>query len=291
MKTSGYYEKSGITLVILLAGVILLLVAGCGIAKDETEIDDISTDQSFEVEETGTLEFRANGEDFVRRGFVSKDGWHITFNHLYVTLTDITAWQTDPPYESHSGDTITGEVDVMLEGVFTIDLAQGDENADPLSVGRIDSVPVGHYNALSWRMIPASAGPSEGYSIYIDAQAEKGDQSYNVYIGIEQEYFYQAGEYIGDERKGILAQGGFTDLEMTFHFDHLFGDGELSLDSGLNLLAPGFEPFADLMAEGTVDVDLAILRETLGDLEYQKLVDILLTLGHVGEGHCHCECL
>ncbi len=290
MHIGGYCEKPGMTLFTLLAGVVFLLIAGCGSA-DEIEIDDISADQSVEAVETGTLEFRANGEDFVRNGFVSKDGWHITFNHLYITLTDITAWQSDPPYDSHSDEEIIGEVSVALDGVYTIDLAQGDENADPLSVGRIDSAPVGHYNALSWRMIKASEGPSEGYSIYIDAQAEKGNQSYNVYIGIEQEYLYQAGEYIGDERKGILAQEGITDLEMTFHFDHLFGDGELALDSGLNQLAPGFQPFAGLMAEGTVDVDLSILQETLDNHEYKKLIDILTTLGHVGEGHCRCEVL
>ena len=291
MGTGRYSCKSGIIPVALLsAGMGILFIAGCGSA-DKTEIDDISADQSTEAEETGTLEFRANGEDFVRNGFVSKDGWHITFNHMYITLTDITAWQSDPPYDSHSDEDIIGEVSVTLDGVYTIDLAQGDGNTDPLSVGTIGSAPVGHYNALSWRMIKASAGPSEGYSIYIDAQAEKGNQSYNVYIGIEQEYFYRAGEYIGDERKGILTQGGITDLEMTFHFDHLFGDRELALDNGLNQLAVGFQPFAGLMAEGTVDVDLSILREALDNHEYQKLIDILITLGHVGEGHCRCESL
>lgn len=290
MHKGGYHGKPGMILITLFTGIVFLFIAGCGSA-DKTEMDDISADQSIEALETGTLEFRANGEDFVRNGFVSKDGWHITFNHLYITLTDITAWQSDPPYDSHSDEEITGEVSVALDGVYTIDLAQGDENADHLSVGTIDSAPVGHYNALSWRMIKAPAGPSEGYSIYIDGQAEKGNQSCNVYIGIEQEYLYRAGEYIGDERKGILSQDGITDLEMTFHFDHLFGDGELALESGLNQLAPGFQPFAGLMAEGTVDVDLTILRESLDNLEYQKLLDILITLGHVGEGHCRCEVL
>jgi hypothetical protein len=47
---------------------------------------------------TGTLEFYANGEDFVRQGFVSKDGWSIQFDHVYITLDGIAAYQTDPPY-------------------------------------------------------------------------------------------------------------------------------------------------------------------------------------------------
>jgi len=37
---------------------------------------------------TGKLQFYANGEDFVRQGFVSKDGWSISFDHVYITLSD-----------------------------------------------------------------------------------------------------------------------------------------------------------------------------------------------------------
>ena len=40
--------------------------------------------------EQGTLAFQANGEDFVRQGFVAKDGWTIDFDHVYVTLAEVT---------------------------------------------------------------------------------------------------------------------------------------------------------------------------------------------------------
>ena len=60
---------------LLTAGIVL---AGCGSGG-----------------EGGTLQINANGEDFVRQGFVSKDGWSITFDHVYITLADITAYQTD----------------------------------------------------------------------------------------------------------------------------------------------------------------------------------------------------
>lgn len=36
--------------------------------------------------QTGTLVLVDNGEDFIRQGFVSKDGWQIDFDHAYVTL-------------------------------------------------------------------------------------------------------------------------------------------------------------------------------------------------------------
>ena len=36
------------------------------------------------VAEEGTLAFVANGEDFVRQGFISKDGWAINFDQVLV---------------------------------------------------------------------------------------------------------------------------------------------------------------------------------------------------------------
>ena len=53
-------------LAVLVAGLLL----GCG------------------AQETGRLQFVANGEDFVRQGFVSKDGWAIGFDHVYINLAD-----------------------------------------------------------------------------------------------------------------------------------------------------------------------------------------------------------
>jgi len=85
----------------------------------------------------GTLQFHANGEDFVRQGFVSKDGWRITFDHVYVTLAEITGYQTDPPYDPHEGSGIEAKVKAALDGVHTIDLAEGGEDAPPIAVGEV----------------------------------------------------------------------------------------------------------------------------------------------------------
>ena len=46
----------------------------------------------------GKLQLNANGEDFVRQGFISKDGWSINFDHVYITLADVTACQTERKY-------------------------------------------------------------------------------------------------------------------------------------------------------------------------------------------------
>jgi hypothetical protein len=221
---------------------------------------------------TGALEFYANGEDFVRQGFVSKDGWSIQFDHVYITLDDIAAYQTDPPYEPQSGADISGKDTVGLNGAYTIDLAEGGTDAPRILVGSISDVPVGHYNALSFKMARAASGPAAGYSLIMIGTAQKDGQTVEFNIKVEEECEYQCGEYVGDERKGIVAEDGTADLEMTFHLDHIFGDGDLPLDDELNLGAIGFEPFAS-------------------SAQVEDVLDMTeMHLGHVGEGHCHCGC-
>ena len=279
-------------IVTILSSATLLLsltAVSCG-GEEADQVEQVQQETIEETiqEETGDLRFIANGEDFVRSGFVSSDGWHITFRHLYVTITDVTAYKTDPPYDPHSGEEIVGNTVVELDGVFTVDLAGGDENAEPIQLGTLEDVPAGHYNAISWSMVPAVEGPSEGYSIYIDAQAEKGNQSYNVRLGFETSYMYSAGDFVGDVRKGFVNVGEPGELEMTFHFDHIFGDVEQPATCELNMMALGFQPFAELMGEGTVEEDLSTLERKFPEETFAKLLEALTTLGHTGEGHCHC---
>ena len=237
----------------------------------------------------GTLQFHANGEDFVRQGFVSKDGWSINFDHVYINLADITAYQTDPPYDPHSGADVEGKVKVGLPKTYTVDLAEGGADAAPILVGEAKNAAAGHYNAISWKMVKASSGPANGYSLVIAGTAEKAGQSVDFDIKVDTEYGYSCGEFVGDERKGILREGSTADVEMTFHFDHIFGDADTPMDDELNLGAVGFEPFAGIAEGGRLDMDMAGCRTKLSAKDYQALVDILPTLGHVGEGHCHCH--
>jgi hypothetical protein len=237
----------------------------------------------------GTLQFHANGEDFVRQGFVSKDGWRIDFGHVYITLADVTAYQTDPPYDAHSGADVKANVKVSLPQTYTMDLAKGGEDAPPILVGEVTDAAADHYNAISWKMVKASSGPASGYSLVIVGTAEKGGTRIDFSIKVDKEYGYSCGEFIGDERKGIVQEGGVADVEMTFHFDHIFGDAETPMDDELNAGAVGFEPFAGIAEGGKLDVDMAGLQAKLSAADYEALVDILPTLGHVGEGHCHCR--
>ena len=240
---------------------------------------------------TGELSIYANGEDFVRQGFMSKDGWDIQFDNVLVNLDAITAYQTDPPYDPDSESELEALVAISLEDTYLVDLAEGDEGADPLLVDVFEAAPEGQYNAVSWEMVQAEEGDTEGYTLVITGTAVKDDDEVAFTIKIETEYAYTCGEYVGDERKGILDADDEADLELTFHFDHVFGDGELPADDDLNVLAPGFDVFAALAEDGALDVDMAQLEEQMDAEVFQMVSDILPTLGHVGEGHCHAEIL
>lgn len=236
-------------------------------------------------EGTGTLEFYANGEDFVREGFVSKDGWAITFDAVTITLAEIVAYQADPPYIPDMGPDVAAQLIETLDGVYVVDLAEGDADADRIYIGEITQAAAGQYNALSWTMV--NSPDNDGYTLVIIGTAQKDDVEIDFTFSIETEYAYTCGEYVGDERKGILDADESADLELTFHFDHVFGDGTLPLDDGLNVHAPGFEMFAQIAVDGVIDVTMADLELLLDPDDYQMVVDILPTLGHVGEGHCY----
>ena len=250
-------KSRGFLLVVVVLSAIGVMLAGCGGTA------------------TGTIRFYANGEDFVRQGFVSKDGWAISFDHVYVTLNEVTAYQTNPPYDAHTGPDIEATVSAGLDGAHTVDLAEGGEDASSIRVGEVQGAEVGLYNAISWEMVKVASGPAAGYSLVMVGMADKAGQSVDFTIRVEDEYVYSCGEYVGDERKGFVNEGETGDLEMTFHFDHIFGDMETPQDDELNLSALGFQPFAATAENGEVEANLA----DLGDLH----------LGHVGEGHCHCE--
>jgi len=238
-----------------------------------------------ETDQTGLLIFTANGEEFIREGFVCKDGWSLSFDHAYVTLASVSAFQTDPPFETDLGwefeDLIQGRVD--LGGVLTVDLASPD--ADPAVVGEAEAVPSGRYNAIYWEMVRATGGPADGFVVLLVGTAEKNGETVDFEIGLDREVAYLGGEYVGDERKGILQAGGSATVEMTFHFDHLFGDFDEDPDDDINMEALGFGPMAALAVDGTLAVSLSDLESMLAADDFELLVAVMTHLAHVGEGH------
>lgn len=283
MNTFLFARPISVRLLFLLCVIPVLLIAcDASTAEQPSDTSEISTEAN--ADEIGTLSLTANGEDFVRQGFVSKDGWQITFDHLYLTVADVIAYQSDPPFDAASGSTPEGP-SVASPGPITVDLAEGDENAEPIIIEEVTAA-AGQYNALGWRMVPAADGDAAGATILLQGQAEKDGEVVSFIIRDETEYAYNCGEFVGESRKGILEAGSMADVEATFHFDHLFGDADTPADDALNVDALGFEPLAALAQEGTLETSVAELETQLDAKAHEMLTNALAGLGHVGEGHC-----
>ena len=239
---------------------------------------------------TGNLALVANGEDFVRQGFVSKDGWQINFDHVYVNFSNATAYSTESAYEPQKGDTkdiieYQNKVE-FLDNSQTVDLATGEADAQPITVAKAD-VPEGFYNALSWKLSPAETGSAiAGNTIAVVGKASKDGETIDFNLGFDRSIEYICGEFVGDERQGIVAADTPATVEATFHFDHIFGDADTPSHVGLNQDALGFQPLAELASNGTLQLDNEELASQLSAEDYQKLSEAVTGLGHVGEGHC-----
>ncbi|NMF84423.1 DUF4382 domain-containing protein [Nodosilinea sp. P-1105] len=238
-----------------------------------------------DAEET-TLEIFGNGEERPQVGFTSGDGWELSFDHIYANFTDLKAYQTDPPYDYLSLEPIQDPEEEVSFGDASVDLVTGDEDNPTVFLADATDVPEGHYNAISYRLSPASDGPGEDYSLVIIGTAERDGETIDFVLNLEQELDYYCGEFIGDQRKGIVETGETADLEATLHFDHLFGEGSRPADDPLNQSAFGFDPLAALAEDGQVEADMAMLEEMLSEADYARLESSLIELGHAGEGHC-----
>lgn len=222
----------------------------------------VATFASFTAQ-AGSLTLFASGEDLATEGFnapkLTKDGWALQFTRITATFDQITAWQTDPPFMA-DGPEISG-LPVGFTGPFTVDLVDADEN-DLVALTTVEAAP-GHYNALSWALVPGD----DGFSLMFEGIARKDGQEVSFTLRSRDSVAHACGEYLGDERKGFVTEGGEADLEITLHLDHIFGRADKRDDDEMNLEAIGFEPFA---AGGEFELPLGGLH-----------------LGHVGEGHCY----
>ncbi|MDP8256135.1 MAG: hypothetical protein P9M14_10315 [Candidatus Alcyoniella australis] len=271
-----------LALVAALAATVLL--AGCG--GDDDDDDDVGV---------GTLEFYANGEEFIRNGFVGKTGWDIAFSNFWVNLDGVTAFQVAeeknaPCHAGHDhGDIPEGAEHAYLEGgPFWVDLHQGDDRA---LLGTVTDAVAGNYNYLNFNMIQTDTGDYSGYSIVMVGTATKDEETVAFTIKLDEQMKFNAcHQETDDEYAGVVADGDTGSMELTFHSDHLFGDIE-SIDDpdSVNPGATGFQPFADLAVDGLLDIDQTEMSEQLSTDDYTTFIAALFTLGHSGEGHCGYE--
>lgn len=275
---------------ILSLGVALVLpslLIGCG-GPEETGVSETpETPEAASPDASSVLELYANGEERPQVGFTSVDGWELTFDHIYVNFTEIQAHQTDPPYDYTSLSPIEDAIVTVEFAPQTVDLVTGNEDDPTVFVASAADAAPGHYNAISWKMAPIADGPAAGYTMAIVGSASRDGETIAFVLNVEQEFAYYCGDFVGDERKGILEEGATAEVEATFHFDHLFGEGSKDPQDPLNLAAFGFDPLAALAVDGQVEVDTTTLADALPPEDFARFENTIVELGHAGEGHCY----
>ena len=270
--------------------IVSLLIISCSNSKTAENNNDTSNASDNQSQSEGTLNLVANGEDFVRQGFVTKDGWSISFDRVAVNLSDVTAYQIEAPFEPTEAakiDTLEYQEKVsLLDTPEIVDLAEGEADAEPITVASLEVTP-GFYNAVAWKIDTAGENsPLAGQTMELQGTASKDDRVVNFDISLNRPLQYLCGEYVGDERKGMVQAGERGEVETTFHFDHIFGDSETSADDALNVDALGFAPLAQLASGDRLTLDDATLSQQLSPEDQEKLTKAVIGLGHVGEGHC-----
>ncbi len=259
---------------------IACLLVGCS-GRGNTNPDGIVT------EFQGNLSLVANGEDFVRKGFKTKDGWQINFEKVEVNIGEVIAYQRTNDLSLEDQSQIEPEMPIkLLQEPKTINLAESKDDAKPILVKK-SKVSEGFYNALSWKMLPRTDRTFlDSHTILLKGIGTKADRKLNFILGFNQPVTYLCGEFVGNERKGMIKPGGNTEVEMTFHFDHIFGDGTVATKDEINQNALGFDPLANLATVDDLKLSQQDLKKGLSSEAYQKLEKAIAGLGHVGEGHC-----
>lgn len=217
--------------------------------------------------QAGELTLFATGEDFATEGFnapeLTMDGWALEFTRIIATFDEVTAWQTDPPFTA-DGPEITG-TPLVIGGPFTVELVDADENHQ-VELVTVPAEP-GHYNALSWTLVPAPEGEFEGFSLVMEGVARRDGEEVAFTLATRDAVAHACGEHDWDARMGRVAEGGSAPVEVALHIDQLFGRADMEDDAPENVNALGFAPFAG------------------GGMQEFSLDGLLL--GHNGEIVCH----
>ncbi len=249
---------------VMLAMGLVSVATGCAQAEPETS--------------TGQLRLVANGEAFTHEGLITKDGWEVEFERVMLNLDAVVASQNDAMAQDESD--APSQAVVLVDEPMVVDLTEGEAGA--VTVVTQDAVSTGAYTAIAWQLVSQPDTPA----IQLIGVARKDDTTLNFQLQFDRPFVYECGEYVGDQRKGLVKPDETGELEITTHWDHLFGDGTSAPDDEINTGALGFTPIAAFANEGTVTISYSELMQKLSPEDAEILTKTLDGMGHVGEGHC-----
>ncbi|MBE9223282.1 DUF4382 domain-containing protein [Cyanobacterium stanieri LEGE 03274] len=265
---------------IFVLSAIALTITGCNPPQTNTPENNPPTP------EVGFLQLTANGQNYIFQEIQTKDGWNINLNHVYITINNVIAHQTNPPYNASTENPLQAQESVnLIISPTTIDLMLGTMDNPAVLVTEVEAPP-GDYNALSWQMYNNPESPP---SLSLEGIAQKDNQQIPFTLQLPMDINYTCGDFVGDETKGILNPGETAEIEMTFNLNHIFGDARKDNNDAINLTALGFQPIANLANNQPLETNLENLKTNLTPEQYQTLENNILQLAQVGEGQCRYQ--
>ena len=238
----------------------------------------------------GMLDVAVYGESFIEEGIpadVFADDWSVQFDSFLISVGGIQA--------------ASGGMLVLEDPAYRIfDLSQGSGGSGFLALSEM--VPGGAYDDVAYRIAPsdsAAAGNAaandvlfmreQGYAIYVEGRATRGDQTRTFAWGLTTATTYERC------RSVATVDGGRVASVLTIHADHLFYDDLISDEPDVR-----FDAIAGADADGDGDITAAELaavditgfeRYQVGSFDVRDLWSFLdhqaSTVGHIdGEGHC-----
>lgn len=173
----------------------------------------------------GTASWTIWGEEFIEEGIPAKDdkgevivedGWTIRFTKFLVVIGGLQM-------ASAKGDQGPSDAQAKL---FNL------QKKGPHTVADLKT-PAGTWDAPAYSILPASASTQagnadpadlammqkEGYSLYLEGEAEKGGQKKAFVWGFKLQIAFKK-----CKSNAVITAGGKTTLQITIHADHLFYD-------------------------------------------------------------------
>lgn len=266
---------------------------------------------------SGALYVSVSGEEAALTGYPAgsgaseiafADGWTLAFDKVLVSLTDFELKTAD-------GDDAALEVEPVVA-----DLHQGEPE-----LWELEELPAQRWDRVGFRYAPPTAKSrkanaieaadlermtDEGYSLYIEATAEKDGRSVALAWGFP--FSVQHTHCVSEDGTDgvVVANNARNTAQITVHLDHLFFDSYASDDAQLRFdpmaaVAPASEPLtlpdlaqqdnlSDMKGPDGEPLELAYdpgssFDPRPRDLE-QYVIAAATTTGHWnGEGHCNYE--
>ena len=239
---------------------ILMTVATLGACSSSTGSDG-----------QGTATFTTWGEDYIEKEIPAKDGaetivedgWTIHYNKFLVNIGSVKV--------ADAAGTIAGEM--------TISKLFDHTKPGVKPVISFPSIAAKAWTHVSFEILPVTAGtdatnvtPADkdlmvknGYSVYFDDVATKGDRTKKYTWGFKTRTLYDRckGMLGGKEAEGALITNGGTDtMELTIHADHFYYD---------DLQAPEAKIRFDAIANADKDNDGTVTFEELATVKRAEL--------------------